>query len=378
MARKGTRDINRCRKLTEYIRGKIVSGEWAPGMKLPVRKYFEENFGAANTIQSAFSALLEEGFLTAAPRLGTCVSFTPPHLNRFAVLLYGTAELKKSCHQRALYQSVCILRKEGWNIEPFFLLDSNGDEPECVSFLQRVREHCFAGVFAEATPVHWKRFLFDACREVPLTGYLEPDPALNEDALCRASYTESFHGMLKHLKSSEVKRLAVLNSVCPDGPPREHLFRELIEAAGLNCPAGYYLEISERYSLAENICRLLFSPSNTQPPDGLVLYNDNFLPYAAKVLHELYGTQIEKRVHVVSICNYPVLPVSDFPVYCCGFDQPAIMRSALEYMARLRRGETASPPAMFFYDGILNDEKRFFKIKNKPEDILQGELLCAH
>ena len=57
--------------LYRCIRDDIVSGEIAPGTKLPSKRSFAENLGVSViTVENAYAQLISEGYLYAVPRKG--------------------------------------------------------------------------------------------------------------------------------------------------------------------------------------------------------------------------------------------------------------------------------------------------------------------
>jgi DNA-binding transcriptional regulator YhcF (GntR family) len=75
------RDSDRAyhRQVADVIRGKIASGEYEPGGRLPSRRKLAEEHGCSvDTIRAAVRELAHEGLLIALPREGTEVTGPGP------------------------------------------------------------------------------------------------------------------------------------------------------------------------------------------------------------------------------------------------------------------------------------------------------------
>src|SRR5580700_7564708 len=88
----GRRSAKQAGILTD-LRGRIISGEYAPGMRLPTRMQYQETFQLSSiTVQSAIDCLIADGFVVPRGRLGTFVAERPPHLHRFGLIIPGRQE----------------------------------------------------------------------------------------------------------------------------------------------------------------------------------------------------------------------------------------------------------------------------------------------
>jgi DNA-binding transcriptional regulator YhcF (GntR family) len=88
---KRTRSKTRQKDIIHAIRDMILTGEIKPGERLPNRLWFEKHFDASSvTIQAAFAALTQAGFIVSLGRNGTYVSQRPPHLFNYG-LVFATA-----------------------------------------------------------------------------------------------------------------------------------------------------------------------------------------------------------------------------------------------------------------------------------------------
>ena len=58
-------------QIFDYIKGKILSGEFELGMKLPsLRQLAKENGISVTTVETAYNQLLVEGYIESRPKSG--------------------------------------------------------------------------------------------------------------------------------------------------------------------------------------------------------------------------------------------------------------------------------------------------------------------
>ncbi len=340
--------------IVAHIRERIVSGAWRPGMKLPPRTRFAADFTAAPlTVQRAFRILLDDGILEAKERIGTRVAPRLPHLSRFAMLLYGT-EQDVGHHTRALLMAAESLRKRGYEIDCYFVLDLPLDIPENHELLRKLRSNCYAGVFWEAVSRHHLD-LFPQF-ELPMTGFWGPgDSTLPQHLppLRKEPDVWKLESQLRHLAERGVRRVAFLETRAELLPERAEDFRKLAAAYKLECPAGAFLVLPHemrKHHFAEEPLALLFSPHNAERPDGLILRNETFLAPLEKILRHFYGDAARDVLKVISVCNYPALPDSGLDVSYYGVDMARTLENGLDALAELRRGGRPQQPKVFFYE----------------------------
>lgn len=84
---------HRYREIAARLRQQIVTGELAPGARLPTKLSLCGSFGVANaTLQRTLDLLSAEGFLVSHGCRGTSVAAHPPHLVRIGVVYGATPE----------------------------------------------------------------------------------------------------------------------------------------------------------------------------------------------------------------------------------------------------------------------------------------------
>ncbi|MBP5231955.1 MAG: GntR family transcriptional regulator, partial [Planctomycetes bacterium] len=314
--KKRTRDPQRRQKVVDYIRENIVAGVWPRNGKLPPRTWFEKTLQAADhTVQDAFHLLISQGFLIAGRHLGTHVSAHPPHLSRYAVLLAGQED-SPTFHAQALVSAVEEMRRRGRDIDMFWDLDREFDDPAHVELFRRIADHLYAGVFLEMPP-HIERtnvFLAAGLR-MPVTGFFVQEQStvlVHRSINAARPQIEQDDRVLDYLRDCGCRTVAVLrNSFAPDAAAEE-ICRGRLRQRGLEMPPGYFIETYHgHFAFCQAPLRLLLA-QRERPVDGLIVYDDNYLPYLNRVLRETPGAAA--RLRVAANVNYPAVPPVDFPV----------------------------------------------------------------
>jgi DNA-binding GntR family transcriptional regulator len=63
---------NKCQEITETIRGRITSGEYTPGRRIPSQSEMADEFGVSErTVAFAIAALRENGYVWTLPHKGS-------------------------------------------------------------------------------------------------------------------------------------------------------------------------------------------------------------------------------------------------------------------------------------------------------------------
>src|SRR5664279_3287040 len=76
-----------CEGVVAALRAMVLDGCWQPGAQLPTRTELLRSLRTTPvTLHHAVQRLVHDGFLRTAPRSGTYVVDTPPHLNTYAVV----------------------------------------------------------------------------------------------------------------------------------------------------------------------------------------------------------------------------------------------------------------------------------------------------
>lgn len=340
------RDPAKRSELTAFVRRQILSGEWAPGAKIPPRTWFEKTFSAAPiTVQNAFALLREEALIVCEPRKATRVSPAPPHLNRYGLVLYGTDRLENFFSRSLALTAKMLSEKHGLDVRVYFDLDCRQDSPDHRELLLGLRNHWFAGLFFASSP--------DQLRGTPILEAPGVPRVILSDKLengapqsLRIGFpnVEISRQALNALAQNGARRVALLIPATSGDPLQRARLRAEMEHLGLDCPNDWYIELHSRGPhFVSTVVELLFNRRNKEIPDGLFVGDDNFLPFAIEGLHRALGAEAEKRVFVVSHANYPTTLSVDFPVRYIYVNILSALERSIDAMKALRRGEKPQP-----------------------------------
>lgn len=333
--------------LTEYIRKKIVSGEWKPGFRLPTRREFQKEFGSSNLVNHAFQDLLDEGFLIAAPSRqgGTIVNPEPPHLKRYAVLLNGT-ENEMGFHTRAVYEAAQILKREGRDIRIHFDLSREFDDPDHLALYRTIERHGFAGCYLENPFQPIQRSRLDEQTQIPLAGMTTyPDGPMNQAhiKIQVPGNISSTDFTFSKIAGFGIRKLAIL---FPGNAPDPQSRKEYTASAakyGIEIPGEWFMECTEYfYAHSASLIQLLLSPNNREFPDAIYVNNDNCLPYVMDVFQKMSGHREIRRIKIFSVGNAPYLPQFNHEIHYFAYDHLSALRKGLEFIDSWRQGRIHS------------------------------------
>jgi len=327
------------RLIAEEIRAQIVAGKLPAGGRIPTRLDLERHYGAGSTtIQRALEVLSRDGFIESKGRNGTFVVENPPHLTRYGIVFFASAQdfARNNRYNFALSNQVRQLRHEqpDLKIAEYFGVDGHEDSEDYQRLVREVRAHRVAG-------------LIFSSNEFPLWG----TPVLQEPGLPRIVITPHRAGMtipvvnldtesffvraLEDLRAEGRRRIAFLN------PPLDLDWRArlapLMREFGMETRPFWWQTVSPQTpEAAQNAAHLLMRCE--ERPDALVIGNDNLLEYATAGL-VASGARVPEELSVISHCNFPYPTPSALPVKRLGYDARRVLRTCIESIDRQRNGE---------------------------------------
>mgnify|MGYP003695062823 FL=1 len=73
-------------RIRSDLESRILSGEWAPGFRIPYEHELMEQYGCSRmTVNKVLTALAESGMIERRRRAGSFVARQPPHLEQVAL-----------------------------------------------------------------------------------------------------------------------------------------------------------------------------------------------------------------------------------------------------------------------------------------------------
>lgn len=188
-------------QITQYLRGEIISGKWAPGSQLPPIKAMAQQFGTNyRTVHIALTPLVKEGLIVRVHGSGTYVRERPSQL--ICAGIYHSANIWNQSNSRfhqALSTAVQeLLTKE--KIDTAVMIDSRPEErqttplPALVQAIERREIQCL--IVGMAFPISAR-----AIERLPIP------TAFANNAVTLPSYVTHDHRQMVQAALGELKRL---------------------------------------------------------------------------------------------------------------------------------------------------------------------------
>jgi len=352
-AKKGQgRPADRRLNLVNSLRGKIVSGDLAPGSVIPSQNQLRSEYGvSADTIQGAINRLRDDGFVETHSRSGTFVSKRPPHLHRFGVVFpyRRGATSHWSRFWDAIAFEVAAMQHQGDRelvsyYDTISHEDAFGDFPR---LLQSVESERLAGMFFVTPPVALLHTPVMQNASLPRVVVADPSNVFAGAEVIYHDWSSFFDKALGFLAAAGRRRVAMLGMNLDD----KLVDRFLTQASALNMQTGKHWVQRTPYVSPENVVRLLMF--NETRPDALIISDDHLLLEVVATLKEM-NVRVPEDVQIVSHCNWPLPFRPDVPVKLLGFDARQILETGIEMLESARRGEVFTGrtllPAVFDHE----------------------------
>jgi DNA-binding LacI/PurR family transcriptional regulator len=329
--------------IADQLRTEILSGQYAPGAKLPNQTELSRRFGVGNgTITLALRNLAREGFIQARPKAGTCVTSHPPHLNNIIVAqpLKHAPTVYWSKYFVALGRAVELVREELGR--PIRLIEGFAEtaSAERAELDEVVRTHGLAGILFCYRPDMLSSTSILQEPGIPRVAVMPEPPCPGIDTALVIGH-HFFPKALSALAALGRRRIGIVSFVELD--TESGWLKALLDSYGMVCPPCWNIRLS--FSLPEaarNVMRLMMRPEQKDRPDGLIIADDNLLEDAvAGLIAE--RARIPDDLAVVTHCNFPWPAFKTVPVMRLGTDVAALLRRAIELIDRRRRGEPIPP-----------------------------------
>ena len=310
-------------KIADSIRELINSGQYLPGDRFPTRARLEEQFAVSSkTIQEAMDILIGEGYIEPKGKKGSFVSAHPPHLTRICLLF--VEDFHQACTYNRLFKAIRDeLESVGRRLHvQFEILDNAGllkNGARIDGLLKDIEAKRIAGIFLlsdseifEDTPIITQKGI----ARVVLGVKSEAESVIYLDYL---DFYRKVAGVLSRKRL--VRPLFLMDQILSYENFGEIL--DILKQGGAEAvPENIVMTNFEKPYLIENIIALAFRCAN--PPDSVVLVDDNTLPAVTKKLRELG----RERIPVVALANLPYPTPAAFEVTRIGFDVSRLLETA--------------------------------------------------
>ena len=331
-------------EIIEHLKSRILSGEIPAGSFLPHRAELLEYCGASNvTVQRAVNHLVEAGFLCSCGSRGIMVSKTPPHRFRFGILIpSGSRPEEKDYDSR--WSSILAAMNEieehhkGYRFVRYWIgRETRPTADEYCRLLSDLRNYLLAGVIVpRSLPPELLKPLdgFPVVMHEPLDRHLIRAVSLGHDFSVMTAMA------IEELKRHGVRRLAVIMGA-EHNPVVVAEIEKLLAASGLVTRREWVHGVSHPSRGAvwtERIIRLLYMPGIPEVPDGLIVLNENLLPYVVETLGAI-GRIVGRDVQVCSHCNLPAGRVLLDKVDYVAFDACTVLNRSIWFLHHFQQLE---------------------------------------
>lgn len=323
----------------DVLRERIVSGQLAPEDRLPTRRALAKEFSATlRTVQHAFDALTEDGFVLSKGKLGTFVTPSPPHLNHVALVF----EAEQGGHNWNLYNdhlaavARAVVQEEGLRLSVYTGVHKHHPGPDYERLLDDLRNDRLAGIIFSDFPFPLSGTEILSKPSVPRVAVMEPQEKytmVSPVTFDGLAYTKK---VVAHLTAVGVRQLAILQNVGQH--PRAH--QEALSASGIDCPYHFRMGVSlTQAHWAKHWARLLFAGPAASRPDALLVLDDNlFAPALAGTIEA--GLSVPEDVAILTHANFPWVESCPEGVTRLGYDMRALLHIFLKELKHQRDGHS--------------------------------------
>lgn len=318
-------------QIVQLLRHEILSGQRAPGAKLPTYDAFTEQFGVTRpTVARGLKALRSEGLVTAHGTRGVFVAKTLPHHSRY---LWVTSERPGTAEWSSVSAALLELIQRGetgiaGQVVPLLGVDGRANNPAYQTLCDAVTHQSAAGVLISSSATTGLLPVLQASR-LPAVAFGAPLPraasiSFDADALIdRACPLLLAGGRRVAVFSPQTAHLARVETLLP----RLRLGKKQLTTVHV-APVG-----------CEKVTELLFDRADR--PDAVLVADDSLL---APLLAGLARAQLRpgRDVRVLSHCTWPLAASVD-GVEQLGFDARELLAAAKEGLDARRAGEDVAP-----------------------------------
>jgi hypothetical protein len=348
--REGGGPGGRAGEITRALRGRIISGEYPCGSKMPTFDRMVGEFGLSRaTVQLAIRQLRDEGFLKSVDRKGLFVADDPPHLCHFALIFPSApGEAKWTRFEAALQAEALVLERQrpGLHFPLFHDVETGGNPANTRAVIEAARAHRVAGLILVRGTGHLLLEGNLRNERVPCTGINYDPEELPGVPLVNTDPEMFYRKALCRLGEKGRKRVAVVTGASKI-PVTPGMFRD----AGLQTRDHWLCPVSHRIEGAASIAvRLLFDYPREERPDALIIGTDALVEEALGTLHQM-EMLVGRDLDVVAHCNWPWPVRSPLPIERLGFHMHDFLDGAMRAISLPRQGRAPAPldrvPALF-------------------------------
>ncbi len=328
--------------IADDLRHQCVLGQLPPGTRLPRRDEMVRKYSAsATTVQHAIDQLVADGLLEARGRAGTYVAEKPRHVTDIALVFPARREdfFKWRHFYDVLAASAALWQSEPpRHFRPYCCeaeLENSAELERLHDDLQNMR---LGGVIHATTTMNHNLHQWQQKFHAPFVCVLPSHVPFDMGAAVVLSFDSFFSRAIEFLAQRGRRRIAiVLDPQMYFRMEREHIDREAKRCGIEIRPAWRQLVPVGSPLCAQSVTHLLMSAPPAERPDGLIVADDNMVPYAVQGLNDA-GVRPGADLDLVVHCNFP--NASSFQnggITRLGFDSRAILQAALQLIDAARQ-----------------------------------------
>jgi len=343
-------------RVMEQFRGNIVSGNYAPGDRLPTFDHLIKIYGVSRaTMQQIVKQLREEGFILSINREGLFVADPPPYLSRFAVVYPNAPGEKGWSRFNTAFLNECnnLFRKNPQiSVENYFDVRAHQPGEDFERLIEDIRCHRVAGVILHRHTQSILEHPVVKASGVPVVGIYFLPGDLGEYPVINTDYAMFMDRAFNWFSSKRRKRVACLTI----GTYNALLTPERVREHGFEIRQHWMCSIGRDHTgHIPNLVRLLFDYPPEERPDALYIDDDNLVEETLGTVHDM-GLHVGRDLDIVIHCNWPLPAPSFLPIAHLGTHIHDFLYHAIGMILAQRSGQT--PPREVFMPTIFEEEMR--------------------
>jgi GntR family transcriptional regulator len=331
-------------RVAQELRMRIVTGEFSPGDRLPLREQLQQELGASQaTVQTALNTLLQEGFLRTVLGQGTFVTQRPPFLTDVGLVfpLVQDAFAKHRLFGAVATEAAKALASRPGTLRTYYgIAEPMGSEYE--RLLTDATHHRVAGLIWAGLnyPMHASPLWKDTALPPRVALQRSSNPYFDGPSIY-PDMNSFMRIAMERLASRGRRKVAILT--CDPTPLAVTTAQRLAEKVGMQCLAQNVIPLGAEWStVCRRIVPLLLAQGPQTRPDALIIADDNLVSDATAALLTT-RQRAPEDLSVVHLAHLPAPPQVHVPAEMLAFDASQLIHGCLELIDLQRRGQTPEP-----------------------------------
>lgn len=323
-------------QLEKELKDKIISGEFAPGSRLPTYEQMNRRFNASRaTFHFTLRKLKSEGFLYGIERKGVFVPEKLPNRTRFALLFEDSEH--ENLFLSKLAREAVLLNADREQEFVFFrgYRRTSKELPQWNELREQLEQRRLAGCCFFFDPVQPElRQLIRDFPDVPKLMYNDY-PAKEGFTFLSLDQRSCAEQGVSCLKEQDCRRLAILSK---DLQPLAGEVEKCAARGGLECREEWIHSVPSLLPhYAEHLILLLMSLPADRRPDALYITDDNLLNNILAGLVKA-GIRVPEELKIVCHTNFPDNAPAILPIRKIGFDVREILLESVRVIGLIHSG----------------------------------------